>query len=192
MYDRVMPKLWNETIEAHRHDVRQALLDTTAALVAEHGLRGVTMSQIAEQTGIGRATLYKYFPDVESILIAWHERQIAQHLKLLADIADKAANASEALSVVLEAYALISHERHGSELAEPLHRGEHVSRAHQHLHAFIRELVTKAAQEGTVRTDVPADELATYCIHSIAAATGLRTKAAVHRLVTVILTGMKP
>ena len=34
-----VPKLWNETIEAHRRAVRDAILDTTAALVAEHGLR---------------------------------------------------------------------------------------------------------------------------------------------------------
>jgi len=75
-YPGVVPKLWNETIEAHRRTVRLAVLETTAALVAEHGLRSVTMSQIAEDTGIGRATLYKYFPDVEAILLAWHERQI--------------------------------------------------------------------------------------------------------------------
>ncbi|TIL19051.1 MAG: helix-turn-helix transcriptional regulator, partial [Mesorhizobium sp.] len=55
-----MPKLWNETIDAHRRAVRDATLDTTAALVAEHGLLSVTMSKIAEETGIGRATLYKY------------------------------------------------------------------------------------------------------------------------------------
>ena len=60
---------------------REAILDATAALVAEHGLTGVTMSQIARDTGIGRATLYKYFPDVESILHAWHQRQIDGHLK---------------------------------------------------------------------------------------------------------------
>lgn len=65
-----MPKLWNETIEAHRHTVREAILNTTAELVTEHGLLSVTMSQIAEKTGIGRATLYKYFPDVEAILHA--------------------------------------------------------------------------------------------------------------------------
>jgi len=78
-----VPKLWTETIETHRREVREAILDTTAALVAEHGLLGVTMSQIAEETGIGRATLYKYFPDVEAILLAWHDRQITGHLAQL-------------------------------------------------------------------------------------------------------------
>src|ERR687892_2611379 len=86
----VVPRLWKETIEAHRQGVQDAVLDTTAALVAEHGLRSVTMSQIAEETGIGRATLYKYFPDVETILLAWHERQVTRHLEHLSQIRDQA------------------------------------------------------------------------------------------------------
>ena len=86
-----MPKLWTETIEEHRRAVRDATLDTTAALVAERGLASVTMSQIAAETGIGRATLYKYFPDVEAILLAWHDRLIARHLRLLAAARDAAA-----------------------------------------------------------------------------------------------------
>ena len=57
-YTDVMPKLWTETIEAHRREVRDAILDAAASLVGEHGLLSVTMSQVAELTGIGRATLY--------------------------------------------------------------------------------------------------------------------------------------
>src|SRR5581483_8088737 len=111
-YTGVMPKLWVETIEAHRREVRDAILDTTAALVAEHGLRSVTMSQIAEVTGIGRATLYKYFPGVEAILLAWHERQIAGHREYLAAVGRQAGEAGQRLAAVLEAYALITHQSH--------------------------------------------------------------------------------
>src|SRR6266705_2400829 len=85
-YSKAVPKLWNETIESHRREVREAILDTTAALVFERGLRAVTMSQIAEQTGIGRATLYKYFPDVDTILVAWHERLVNAHLEQLVQL----------------------------------------------------------------------------------------------------------
>ncbi|MDQ3719706.1 MAG: TetR/AcrR family transcriptional regulator [Actinomycetota bacterium] len=187
-----MPKLWRDTIETHRRAVRDATLDTTAALVAEHGLRSVTMAQIAEQTGIGRATLYKYFPDVEAILFAWHERQVTGHLDQLAAVRDRAGDAGERLEAVLEAYALISHEHHGSELAALLHRGEHVARAQQQLSDLVQDLLAEGAENGDLRDDVAPGELASYCLHSLSAASSLPSKAAVRRLVRVTLAGLHP
>ncbi len=190
----MVPKLWNQTIEAHRRAVRDAILDTAAARVAEHGLRSVTMSQIAEETGIGRATLYKYFPDVEAILRAWHERQITGHLEYLADVREQAGSAHERLEAVLEAFALISHEsrgHHGSELAAFLHRDEQVARAQHQVRDMIRELVAEGAESGDLRNDVAPDELAAFCLHALTAAGSLPSKAAVRRLVTVTLAGLR-
>ncbi len=188
-----MPKLWNETIGAHRQAVQEAILDTTAALVAEHGPAGVTMSAVAKNTGIGRATLYKYFADIETLLSAWHERHVAGHLEHLAELRDRPGTAGERLAAVLEAYALISHHRdhHGTELAALLHSGEHVARAEQQLIDLIRDLLAEVAKEGTLRKDVTPDELAKYCLHALAAASRLPSKAAVRRLVTVTLAGLR-
>jgi AcrR family transcriptional regulator len=185
-----MPKLWSETIEAHRRQVRDAILDTTATLVAEHGLRLVTMSQIAEATGIGRATLYKYFSGIEAILVAWHERQVTTHLEYLAEVGDQAGNAGERLEAVLEAYALIAYEHHGTDLAALVHRGEHVVRAQQQLRDLLRDLLTQAAKTGAVRDDVAPDELASYCLHALGAASSLSSQDAVRRLVRVIVAGL--
>ena len=190
-----MPRLWNDTIEAHRREVREAILDTTAGLVAQHGLLSVTMSQIAEETGIGRATLYKYFPDVEAILFAWHDRQISGHLEQLAEVRDRAGDAAERLEAVLEAFALISNDSHGhhdTELAAFLHRDQHVAAAEQRLHHMIRELLSEGVAAGVIRSDVPADELASYCLHALAAARGSPSKAAVRRLVSVTLAALQP
>lgn len=192
MYTGMVPKLWNETIEAHRATVRDAILETTWTLVAEHGLHSVTMSRIAEKTGIGRATLYKYFPGVEAILLAWHERHVTGHLEHLAELRDQAGDARERLEAVLEAYAFIQHKRHATELAALLHRDEHVAQAQQHLTDIIRDLLTEAAETGDVRDDVAPDELASYCLHALTAASSLPSKAAVRRLVTVTLAGLHP
>ncbi len=195
MYTEMMPKLWNETIEAHRREVRDAILETTAGLVAERGLRAVTMSRIAEETGIGRATLYKYFPDVEAIVLAWHERQIAGHLERLVQVRDRDGGAAQRLEAVLEAYAFISHEsrgHHDTELAALLHRDEHVARADHQLRHLLRDLVADAAKAGDVRDDVDPDELVGYCLHALTAASGLPSKAAVRRLVAVTLVGLRP
>jgi len=189
----VVPRLWNETIDAHRRAVRDANLDATASLVAEHGLQSVTMSEIAEKTGIGRATLYKYFPDVESILVAWHERHVSRHLQHLADVRDQAGrNPTERLQAVLEAFALISYEQHDGELAGLLHRGAHMARAQQQLRGFIRDLLTEGAKTGAFRGDVAPDELARNCLHALTAASSLPSKTAVHRLVKVTLAGLRP
>lgn len=191
-YTRNVPKLWTETLEAHRREVTDAILDTTAALVAEHGLASVTMSQIAEQTGIGRATLYNYFSDVEAILVAWHERHVAAHLQHLAEVRDQADDPGKRLEAVLEAFALISHERHETELAALLHRGEHIARAQQELRKLIRDLLAECAASGYVRDDVAPGELASYCLHAMTAASNLPSKAAVRRLVAVTLDGLRP
>jgi AcrR family transcriptional regulator len=189
-----VPKLWNETIEAHRHEVRDAILATTVGLVNERGLRAVTMLQIAEKTGIGRATLYKYFPDVESILLAWHERHVGAHLEHLAALRDQAADPGGKLEAVLEGYAMIQHERRGvaADLSALLHRGEHLAHAEQHLSALIRGLLTECTKSGRVRKDIAVEELASYCLHALSGAAGLRSKSAVRRLVTVTLAGLRP
>jgi AcrR family transcriptional regulator len=193
-YTGTMPRLWNDTIETHRREVRDASLDATAALVAEHGLRSVTMKEIAEKTGIGRATLYKYFPDIETILLAWHERQVTGHLAHLAKVRDEVRDPGERLEAVLRAYALISHQARGHDtaLAAFLHGANQVARAEKQLRRMIRDLMAEAARVGEARDDVAPDELAGYCLHALTAARTLQSKVAVDRLVTVTLAGLRP
>ncbi|MDO2933469.1 TetR/AcrR family transcriptional regulator [Paeniglutamicibacter sulfureus] len=186
-----MPKLWSETIDAHRQAVRGAVLDAAAALVADHGLMSVTMSKIAERTGIGRATLYKYFPDVEAILTSWHQRQVHDHLVHLAGVRDSAIGPLERLRAVLEAYALIIFRHGGEGPAALLHQGTHVAQAQEHLIVFLEDLVTEAANAGALRKDLTPVELAGYCLHATAAARELPSEDAVRRLIVVILAGIQ-
>ena len=186
-----MPKLWTETIATHRRDVHQAILDTAAALVAKHGLRAVTMSQIADETGIGRATLYKYFGGVEEILLAWHERQVSHHMAELRGIAERQPEPAERLAAVLDAYARIGFENHGSGLAALLHQGEHVTQARRELRDFVVRLLAEGVEASAVRGDVAPAELAAYCLHALEAAAELRSPAAVRRLVSVTLDGLR-
>ena len=195
MYGSGVPKLWKATIEEHRRTVDDAILQTTWALVTERGLLAVTMSEIAERTGIGRATLYKHFPDVEAILVAYHQRHVAGHLAQLADLRREAADPGDGLRAALAAYAMICHHRgrHGTEeLGALLHRGEDVVRAEQQLLGLFQELIVEAVEAGELRDDVATEELAAYCLHALSAAKSLPSEAAVHRLVAVTLAGLTP
>jgi len=189
-YTSEVPKLWRDTIATHRREVRQAILETTATLVGQLGLRAVTMSQIAEHTGIGRATLYKYFPDVESILIAWHEGHVAAHLEEVAQLRDGSGRPAERLAAVLAMYSQIQYKRRGSELHGLLHREEHMAPAQQRFIEILTGLLQDGVSAGEVRADIPAAELASYCLHALAGAGELPSETAVQRLAKVTLDGV--
>ena len=193
-YASCMPRLWSQTIEDHRQDVREAILDATETLWQERGPLSLTMSQIATEAGIGRATLYKYFTDVQSIAQAWHQRNISRHLAVLNESRLDGRDPWERLERTLSTYTDISRARHRhapTDLARLLHQREHVARAEHHLHNLFRELIAEAVEAGAARRDVTPDELAHYCLHAASAAQSLPSAAAVRRLVAVILAGVR-
>lgn len=184
-----MPKLWSETVESHRLEVREAILDAVGHLVMSRGLLAVSMSAVAEATGIGRATLYKYFPDVEEVLTAWHERHVSSHLAELTSLRDRGGRPSTRLRKVLAGYGHICQERqrHGAgELGGVLHRTERVHTLQGQLVDLVADLVGEAVGEGVVRDDVPAQELAAYAIHALGAADDVASEAALNRLVDLV------
>ncbi len=188
-----MPRLWNETIESHRQSVREAILDAAWTLVTGRGLASVTMSRIAEKAGIGRATLYKYFPDIEAILVAWHERHVAGHLEDLAALGSGPGAPDARLRAVLGTYALSMHRRgqHAAELVALVHRDAHVVRAQHQLLDLVGGLLTELADTGRLRDDVAPDELAKFCLHALNAASALPSHDAVDRLVRVTISGLR-
>lgn len=191
MYAEGVPKLWNETVASHREDVRAAILAAAEALAMERGVTAVTMSDVATRAGIGRATLYKYFTDVRAILVAWHEAKVEAHLALLVAARQKGHGPRDRLATVLETYARIAYEEHGRELVSLLQHGPHVERAYEKLTAVVSDLIEDGVEAGAFRKDVAPSELAAFCLGALSAAPSLPSLAAVKRLVSVTMSGLR-
>jgi AcrR family transcriptional regulator len=167
--------------------VRDAILDATVALAAHHGLLSVNMSQVAAKAGISRATLYKYFPDVESILLAQHDRQVAGELEQLHAIRDAGGDPGHQLVQVLRIHATTVQRHHGSAIAPAAHR----TGAHQHQEEFLQDILRQAADSGAIRSDIPPVELTRFCLHALSAAAQAASSAAVERLVQLTIDSLK-
>lgn len=188
-----MPKLWTETIEEHRDAVRDALIDAVGDLVALSGVAGLSMAAIASRAGVGRATLYRYFPDLEAILRAWHERHVGRHLAALAAARDDEVDAEGRLVALFESYVRVVREsaRHGGgAMAGLLHRAPHMAGAERQVRALLRAALADAAAAGAIRKDVPSEELTEFVLAALGAADGL-SAAASERLVAVTMAGLK-
>ncbi|GAA1946498.1 helix-turn-helix domain-containing protein [Microbacterium deminutum] len=57
-------------------DTVSAILDAALEEVLEHGIRRTTASDIARRCGIARQTLYRYWPDVQSVFAALVTREL--------------------------------------------------------------------------------------------------------------------
>ena len=193
MYDRLVPKLWEESIDGHRRAVRDAVTEAAWRLAEEDGPFTLTMSKVATAAGIGRATLYKYFPDVESILIAHHAQHVEGHLLALEKLQSGSGPVGSRLVAVVRAYASICFHRarHSSpDVSTLVHQAPEVTAGERRLRDVFAELIAEAAVEALVRTDVGSEELAEYCLHALPAAGQAADLDQVMRLVRLVLDGL--
>jgi len=159
-------------------------------LAAAHGPMSVTMSQVAHEAGIGRATLHKNFPDVETILHARHEQHILDHLTRLRELRNQSDDPGDRLAAVTHVYAQICHHRaqHGSiELSALTHQPQRVDGAEQELLTLFRGVIADAKAAGAMHADASNEELALYCVHALGAAGSLPTQDAARRLADLTL-----
>ena len=71
-----MPRIRADSIAAHKEQTRSQILEVAERLFVEDGYSETALADIAAEVGVGRTTLYEYFPDKEEILLALVEETI--------------------------------------------------------------------------------------------------------------------
>lgn len=78
-----MPKITAPTLEKHREETVDRLLDAFSELVLSRGYAEVTLADVAAQAGLARTAIYNYFPDRETLLFAWTDREVRRSIAIL-------------------------------------------------------------------------------------------------------------
>jgi AcrR family transcriptional regulator len=151
-----------------RADTTARIIEATFALLAEHGLAGITMSAIATQAGIARQTLYNHFPDVDSIIAAAMAAHHRDDLQALAGMLATIPTATGRLEH-LARHTAVTAAQHGTLPA--LHQGlspaaQHAARDHeQQIRAMIRDTLDDGHQTGQLAAEIDPDVHAVLVHH---------------------------
>ncbi|MEM8640002.1 MAG: TetR/AcrR family transcriptional regulator [Cyanobacteria bacterium P01_G01_bin.54] len=138
---------------------QQALLQTLTPVLASHP--GASLSEIATQAGVGRATLYRHFASREALVKAVAMEAIAAFDQASAAVAAQNLNAGDALLAFLQNVIPLGDRFHFLAIEPGAYHDAEVADAYdrqlQELNAFIAQL----KEEGFIALDVPTAWVAT-------------------------------
>jgi AcrR family transcriptional regulator len=153
----LVPKISAPTLEAHRAATMDRLLDAFGELVLEHGYAEVSLADVASRAGLARTAIYNYFPDRESLLFAWTDREVARTIAILEAEVAQAETYEEKLRIFVRQQLLDFAARHlppGQEVMQFLNP-ETYGRFMRHIEPverIARSIVLSGAKAGEFTT----------------------------------------
>ena len=148
-----MPKISEPTLEAHRAATVDRLLDAWGELVMSKGYSAVSLADVAAHAGLARTAIYNYFPDRETLLFSWTEREVARTIAILEQEVAQASTCAEKLRSFVRAQLVDFANRHlppGKEVIQFL-QPETYGRFMQHIEPverILRDILTEGAESG--------------------------------------------
>lgn len=107
-----MPKITAPTLQAHRAETIDKLLDAWGDLVMSKGFDAVSLADVAAQAGLARTAIYNYFSDREALLFAWTDREVRKTLDTLEGELANANSYAEKLRIFVRSQLVEFGRRH--------------------------------------------------------------------------------
>ena len=115
------------------------ILEAAARVFAERGFAGATTNRIAERAGVSIGSLYQYFPNKDTILVALNAQHMDSASAVLKEMMEEALREKEPPEELLRRFVRRIIEMHASEPALHhvlLYQGPRTPELSQRLHAI--------------------------------------------------------
>ena len=146
---------------------RKQIVKCAVRVFARSNYRKTRVADIAAEAGISEAMIYKHFPSKKSIFIEILHNMSGRMISRLREEENKEENALEAIRNMAKTFysLIVNHpdevkvqfqaisEVDDKEIADRLHQD------HEDYMRFIRSVIERGIQQGTVRKDLDVDRL---------------------------------
>ncbi|MDP3209248.1 MAG: TetR family transcriptional regulator [Rhodoglobus sp.] len=103
-----------EPVQQRSTDRITNLLDSAASLIDQHGIDGLTTSDVATSSGSSVGVVYRYFPNIQSLLRALAARNLERFIDSIHDVAGvHSTDWATAADAIIDAYAALSRTEPG-------------------------------------------------------------------------------
>ena len=140
----------------HRHNerTRAKVLDAYGSVLAEQGFESATMAEAAERAGMARSSVYRHFPDKESLFFSYLEDRVTAFVEALSHDVPPDRDATDRLRrlVVAELRRFDEIPVAITDVPESLTREGRVrlQNCFEPLRALAREILEQGRREGSM------------------------------------------
>ena len=151
---------------------KEQIIESARALFIKYGYKKVSMSEIAENAGVTKRTLYSYFRDKEDLLNYFLEEEVKKTKKMIQSIEKKKLEFFETIHQVL--FELFKHKKKDKLLVILSKEAENVKmeavknslkKLDDSIQNYISEKLQRAKDNGYIR--VSNIEMASFLIYKL-------------------------
>ena len=142
-------------MDRHNTKVRAEVLSAWGEVLAEQGYAAATVGDVAARAGLARSSVYRYFPDKESMFFAYVEDKVAAFVEAMKLEVESESDATSRLRklVIGELHRLeAAPEISLSDVPETLSREgrERLLSAFEPLRSLVRDILEQGRREGSL------------------------------------------
>ncbi|OMC79965.1 TetR/AcrR family transcriptional regulator [Viridibacillus sp. FSL H8-0123] len=166
-------RLEKERLEGKQKRIIE-MVEAADRVFARKGLEKTTMQDIADEASIGIATLFRYFPKKDRIIVAVAAKSLESNLVVFQEVLDKPGTCYEKIEHLFDTFIAFneqkesrikfieSFETYVAQSTEPFEGMEVYNAASKQLVDIYYKIIETGKTDGSIRTDIPiTDTLST-------------------------------
>ncbi len=174
-----------ERYEQERNDNKQQrellILECAERVFTEKGIEKTTMHNIAKEVNIGIATLFRYFPKKEKLIVAIATKMVEEVLYKFKMISEMPLTCLEKMDRLFDLFLiqlmnendrnfkfLEDFENYAAHSSEPLEDITEFNKLHRKVSAVFGSIIQEGLQDGSLRSDISVNETLTTVINTFA------------------------
>lgn len=170
MYSTKSSQLGSSNTESRRgrrsSEIRESLFRSALSLFAKKGFSETTVEDITQAADVGKGTFFNYFPTKEHILLSFAEMQLSRLEIVIREIRESRLPIVQGIRRLVQRMTEAPIQNPAvvrallqAHLSSPIVR-EEMFRMHREHQRLIGSLLRQGQEQGEVRNDLPAEDIA--------------------------------
>lgn len=162
-----------------KHNRTQLVLEAAEHVFTNKGIENATMQDIANKANLGVATVFRFFPKKEKLIVAVATRKLETVLQNFQAVAALPLTCLQKLDLLFDHFISLLEQKDNSNVkllenfesyaahsTKPLEDIESFNAVHREISGVFATIIEQGIQDGTIRSDLPIQKTLTTIVNT--------------------------